>query len=75
MSSASDDGSQNAPVELPKHGTEPDVENTGLPLDLPDSPLPFEEMILTSDEQQRVFNEVGVHPDQKDSTTRRKKKR
>jgi hypothetical protein len=80
MTSTSDDGSPNTPVELPKDETQPDVENAGVPLELPDDPLtdgrlPFDVIILTADEQRRVFEEAGIPLEHRDSTTRRKKKK
>lgn len=75
MTSTSDDGSLNTPVELPKHETEPAVDNTGLTLELPDDGPTLDAVILTADEQRRLFEEAGVQPDQIDLATRRKKKR
>jgi hypothetical protein len=75
MTSTSDDGSPNTPVELPKHETEPAVENMGLTLELPDDVPTLDAVILTADEQRRLFEEAGVQPDKIDSAARRKKKR
>jgi|688.fasta_scaffold31432_7 hypothetical protein len=78
MTNTSDDGSPNTPVELPKREAQPDVENMGLPLELPDEPLtsgplPFDVMILTADEQRRVFEEAGIPLEGVDATHSRKK--
>ena len=80
MTSTSDDGSPNTPVELPKYETEPDSRDMDLSLELPDGPLtvgrlPCEVMILTTDEQRQIFEEAGVPLDGVDATHRRKRKK
>ena len=75
MTSTSDDGSPNTPVELPKYETEPDSRDMDLSLELPDDFPTLDAVILTADEQRRLLEKAGVQLDQKDSTTRHKKKR